>query len=98
MDIIFGEVNCCNRLSILEKDESILTDFPGSEKVIKYLSYYFRSPEDCPFGRGNWIIDLFSERDNQIPIICIKLPKEMTKEQVKQFIKPLSDYIKSKHN
>ncbi len=53
------------------------------------LNIYQRSPEDCPFGRGNWVIDLM-DRHNMRGL-SIKLPLKMTKAQVDAYCKPLLD-------
>lgn len=49
---------------------------------------YRREPEDCPFGRGNWMLDLFYTDKNfpAIPNLCIRLPYEWTKEEMDQYM------------
>lgn len=84
------EVKTNNRLSIPEPNETILTDMKINAEAIYDMKVYFREPEDCPYNRGNWIIDIFfSETD----LLCLKLPKEMSKEAVLAYIKPLTDEL-----
>ena len=52
------------------------------------ISYYLRSQEDCPFGRGNWIID-FELKNGQL--IAFKYPKDISVDDFNKFIKPLID-------
>jgi hypothetical protein len=54
--------------------------------IIHSASYYFRTPKDCPFGRGNWILDIRA-KDGQM--YCFKYPKEMTESRFIEFLKPL---------
>lgn len=60
-------------------------------KVLKGFSYYRREREDCPFARGNWIIDLY-ENDTDI-FLSLKLPLEMTEDEIIQYIQPLIEVI-----
>lgn len=89
------KVDCFLRESIPTNQETILTDFDIKPENIVSLKVYFRSPQDCPFGRGNWIIDAVNIQNK---VECIKLPKEMTEEQVLAFIKPLTDILDKRKN
>ncbi len=81
------------RSTIPKEHETILDDFEFNLKKLKQicigLNIYQRSPEDCPFGRGNWVIDLM-DRHNMRGL-SIKLPLKMTKAQVDAYCKPLLD-------
>src|SRR5271170_2421728 len=88
------KVSCLNRTNFPEENEDFSTDFEISPEMISAINkidIYFRGPEDCPYGRGNWIIDILLK--NEI-IMCVKLRKEMTLEEVKKYIKPLKLAIK----
>ncbi len=81
------------RNSIPKEDETILTDAHIDMDLIVRMDVYFRKPEDCPFNRGNWVIDIYSPYDQ---LFCLKLPKEMAKEQVLSYIKPITDELNKK--
>ncbi len=89
------EVPGFTRSEIPEGNETIANDFNLDELLIisKEISYYYRAPEDCPFNRGNWILDIEFKNGQ---LMCFKYPKEMTEEQFVAFIKPLLDLIKGK--
>lgn len=94
-ELKFQEVNGVSREDIPNSDEDILTDFNFPLEAIAGIDIYFRRPEDCPNGRGNWVIDVhFIDK----PLFYIKLPKEMTEEQVARFVKPLFDKLKARKN
>lgn len=61
--------------------------------LIDRIDIYLRPKEKCPFNRGNWCIDICF---NAGGILCVKLPKEMTREQVHKFCEPLKDKIVDK--
>lgn len=93
MKVTMKQVQCFNRHSIPEEGKTIDDDL-NIEDVIKnskFMDYYFRKPKDCPFGRGNWILDL-TLKDGTI--ISYKYPKEMTEERFLEFLKPLMDRAK----
>lgn len=54
--------------------------------IIGSTSYYLRKPQDCPVGRGNWVLDI-EDKDGQI--YCFKYPKEMSEQRFVEFIQPL---------
>lgn len=68
-----------------------LDKFPIERAVGLYV--YLRDERDCPFARGNWMIDIVFD-DGEIQ--CIKLPKEITEEQVNKWLQPLIDLKKAK--
>lgn len=80
---------------IPEKDETIFTDFPELEANANFIDdvkYYYRAVDDCPFARGNWIIDieLFGN------IFALKLPLSMHANDVIRYIKPLRKKLDKK--
>lgn len=92
MKIIGEKVECSNRYEIPLEGETIADDFKIELMLphIDTVNYYLRKQEECPFNRGNWIIDIRFIEGN---LFCIKLPKEMTEENVIKFIKPLTDLL-----
>ncbi len=91
MGITLKEAHCLNRDSIPEEGETISDDGIDVDSLIKqttYIEYYFRKPEECPFGRGNWIVDMHFKAGG---ILCFKYPKEMTEDRLLCFLKPLID-------
>lgn len=89
--IVLRKIDGCNRESIPEKGETIATDFTelfvDTEvfNSITSVDIYYRTTQDCPFGRGNWIADI-SIGNN---CFCIKLPRQMKREEVFQYFEPL---------
>lgn len=90
------KVETMNRNQIPTADETIENDIDLDAIVpnITEVKAYFRSPEKCPYKRGNWIIDiiLFGSQLN-----CMKLPKEMSKEEVLRWLEPLHVKLRA-HN
>lgn len=87
--ISISPVDCLNRSSIPDKSEDIFTDFPdlrSAVELISRVSCYPRSARDCPFGRGNFMIDIYDMDGN---IRCIKLPKEMEESHFFDYVRPL---------
>lgn len=90
------EVNGVTRQSIPKENETIFTDFNQDlfKKAVDITCYY-RPKEECPFNRGNWMIDIVTSNEMSFRIMCIRLPKEMTEDQVMKYSKPLIDYLES---
>jgi hypothetical protein len=89
------EIDAFNRHDIPKQGETIVDDIVNLEKTIplvKCLDIYFRDKEACPFGRGNWIIDIIFS-DSQA--LMFKLPKEMSEKQVMDYSKPLIEKLES---
>jgi hypothetical protein len=85
-------VHCLNRRNVPRPDENIIDDVGLTEEAIKlidHISIYKRNPEDCPFARGNWMIDMHAE-DCHV-LLCVKLPLEMSHDAVMHFCQPLLD-------
>jgi hypothetical protein len=93
-----GFVRTVNKLSLPSETETISDDLHLEEilKVVVEITIYYRNKESCPYHRGNWVIDLFSEQDKRIPIFCIKLPTTMKEGEVNRYVKPLIDAIKKR--
>ena len=90
MQIIGQEVHCMN-CNVTPEDHETIADYMDIDEVIKHAKdviWYRREKRDCPFGRGNWIIDLPMKTGE---MICAKYPLEMSHEQFLKFIKPLID-------
>jgi hypothetical protein len=88
------EVEGLTRKDIPKEGETILDDFGINFDTLIGLHVYYRSPEQCPWGRGNWIIDM--SFDNTDKIFCLRLPKDMEKEKVINFVKPVSEILEEK--
>jgi hypothetical protein len=94
--IVEMPVDCLNRHEIPKKNETIKTDFPEMFTIphvlesISEVNVYYMSKDECPFNRGNWIIDIVFGGHH---IQCIKLPSSMPKDAVDEFIKPLVDAL-----
>lgn len=97
MQIMGKSVQCFVAERIPRDDEVISDDLRIDElmKITNSISYYFRDPNDCPFGRGNWILDLHL---NDGQTWCFKYPIEMTIEHFLNYLKPLLDRFKEKMN
>ena len=92
MKTILKEVKCLNRNDIPKKGETIADDFHLEKLVpnVLEMNVYIRDEDECPFHRGNWMIDIDLIDGTTF---AIKLPKEMAEEDVKNFIKPLVDLL-----
>jgi len=94
MQVIGESVEGFNYKGIPEENETI-EDSIDVDKLIRIIystSYYLRSPQECPFGRGNWILDIRT-KDGQM--YCFRYPKEMSEEQFLKYLQPLLSKIKS---
>ncbi len=97
MELKLQKINAYNRDSIPEENATIEDDLYLDMMIplISNVEWYFRSPEACPFARGNWMLDLHMIDGS---INAFKFPKEMKEEQFVAFIKPLLDrMIPTKH-
>lgn len=92
MGIDILEVSGLVRTEVPGDGETIATDFDINQMApdIKEVCMYYRSKEDCPFGRGNLILDITHQDGG---IFCIKFPFEMTEQHLMDYIKPLVDEI-----
>lgn len=91
------KVNGVNRQSKPRDDQTIATDFEIDKMIplIKNIRLYLRQPKDCPFARGNWMIDLYFKDGG---IYSIKLPLEMTEKEINDYAKPLIEqFYEIKH-
>lgn len=95
LEIMHGPVQTMNKKDIPLPNETIEDDINIDElsKVISSFNVYSRSKEECPWNRGNWIIDFFSS-GNPFPMFSLKLPIIMTKEALAQWLLPLREKIK----
>lgn len=75
-----------NRL--LTENDSIENDFDIEmmAAVIKDINVYWRNKEECPFRRGNLVVDLILDNDQ---IFCIKLPYETSRPEIDRYLTPL---------
>lgn len=90
MRVKIKEVNAIKRDTIPAEGETIDQDI-HVDQIVKHcngMNVYQRSKQECPFGRGNWIVDCVHDEE---VILCLKLPLEMTKNQLDKFLKPLLD-------
>jgi hypothetical protein len=79
------------RESIPEIGTTIFDDLEFDDEHLKRLikiNVYKRYPENCPLGRGNWVVDLIATDS----IFCIKLPLEMDPTALSKYLFPLSVY------
>lgn len=92
MKFIVEKFECLNRLSIPPEGKTIADEFDIDKMVplISRVDVYLRDPATCPFGRGNWMIDIRFSAGN---LFSIKLPKEMKEDQVDKFIEPLVNLL-----
>ena len=94
---IIEEVECSNRKEIPLENETIADDFEIEKMApfIKQVSVYLRDSFECPFGRGNWMIDM---RFLDGRLFSIKLPKQMKEDDIKKFVQPLIDILDKKND
>lgn len=81
-------------LNRIPDDNETIEDFIDLNKTMPHvasIAYYFRAPEDCPFARGNWILDLKLKDGN---ITCFKFPKEMSEDHFLKFLIPLLNHTR----
>ena len=88
MKLELQEVGGAVRDSIPSEDETIYDDFKIYHENIYSLDIYLSPADACPFGIGNWVIDIQFKGGM---VYAIKLPKEMPDEAVLRFCKPLID-------
>ncbi len=90
MTILVQEVNSKVRLEEPAPNDTISDeiDIDLLIRLSRKIIYYFRSKQECPMNRGNWIIDAYLKNGT---IECLKYPPTMTKERFEEFIKPLRD-------
>src|SRR5579859_7935427 len=90
MKVNAQKVGCWIRETIPHADENIVDDLgldmPKLKEICTNISVYQRDKYECPFAIGNWIVD-FNNGDNIL--FCIKLPFDMTKEQLDIYLKPV---------
>jgi len=88
------KVNGMVRDSIPEPHETIEDDFYLDRiiPVLRDYSVYRRSPEECPFGRGNLVLDMHLKNGE---IYAIKFPLSMTRKQLTIYLKPLRKRIEN---
>ncbi len=92
--ITIREVEALNRQEIPgpEDDISEIIDLTPEEiSKITGIDIYMRDANACPLARGNWIIDITQKNGG---IMCIKLPKQMKREDVLQYALPLINLIR----
>ena len=92
MNIAFQEVNCRVRHEIPSENETIADDFDIDLmcEILSGINVYRREKEHCPYARGNWMIDFIVDGRASL---CLKLPLEMTEQQIDTWIKPLTDRL-----
>lgn len=94
LKISMQKIDCKVRHAIPPEDKDIteIIAFPIEylKICLSNIEIYLRSPEDCPYARGNWIIDLIF-KDGRV--LCIKLPKEMEKSDVLRYCAPLLEFL-----
>jgi len=93
VNLIHAEIYSINRSSAPLPNETIKDDMDieGLLKLFKTYKVYSRSKEECPFHRGNWVIDFFTPDNSTIPGFCVKLPAYMTEEEVLKWLEPLKN-------
>lgn len=98
-DIVGHSVDGRTLHSVPDENRDIreIIDFESEAfKKILGVSIYQRLPEDCPWARGNWMIDIQLSNGTRIgQVFCLRLPLEMEEEAVVRFAKPLLDKIKN---
>lgn len=91
---IYGKYVDCRVTDKIPADDVFIDEIVCMDKIqgLSHVDIYLRNKIDCPFGRGNWIIDIIF-KDGQI--FSVKLPSQMTEERVKDYCKPLLALIKT---
>lgn len=88
-------VDCLVRNTPLDKDENILDLLLLHDIEVIAIEIHLRNKVDCPFNRGNWIIDL-TFKDGSM--VCLKLNKDISENDVMNYCKPLIDKIQRTKN
>ena len=90
------KVDCLNRLSIPLDGETIADDFEieAMAPLIKEMLVYYRSEEERPFNRGNWIVDV---RLKNMYLFSIRLPQEMEEKHIENYVAPLAEILRKLH-
>lgn len=89
MSITVKEIEGIVRNTPLNENETIVDLLYDIDKAVSDISYfeaYWRHKSECPFARGNLVIDITYKDDS---IMCIKLLYETTPEQLCAFMHPL---------
>lgn len=92
MKVIEQEVHGFTLNKIPEENETIADDINISEllKHMEDVCIYLRPKEDCPFNRGNYIVDVTLD-DGEV--ISLRYPIEMKEDHFKRYIAPLVDAL-----
>lgn len=92
MTIQIQEVDCRVYKKEL-KDGETIDEILKLEQIKAYtekIQIYFRGETQCPFDRGNWIIDLYFKNGQ---MICLKFSPDIPENRFKEFVKPLTDIM-----
>lgn len=95
-EIKFEEVSGVNRKEIPPPGSDIseiMNLTPDMIDAIVKVNIYLRDARDCPFARGNWLIDI---RCKNGEMLCVKLPKEMPRDSVRGYAAPLIKLLEAK--
>lgn len=93
MEIVHIEVNGFT-MKVMPKNNETIEDHMYIDALLENgssFTYYYREPHDCPFGKGNWILDMIG-KDGEIT--CFRFPKQMTEKRFLKFLHPLLSRIK----
>lgn len=84
-------VEAFNRPTKPEEGKTIADDIEIDEisKICSLAKIYIRDKKICPLGRGNWVIDFHQDDKTINPILCLKMPMDMTRENIEKWLEPL---------
>lgn len=95
IDFRIKKVESFNRKETPLPNETIYDDCIFNLPNILSLDIYYRTPEQCPFNRGNWVTDIVYTDHTAI---AFKLPKDMPREAVVAFYQPLINDLEKYRN
>lgn len=90
MTVQIQKVSCLVKNSIPDENTTIKDEIDLDSLIpnVKSINYYERKAKDCPFARGNWILDLEFKKGGTL---CFKFPLEMKKTAFVAYIQPVLD-------
>ena len=96
MEVIIQEVDGQTPKHMPGEDETI-ADYIHLDELNKHIDgidVYKRSPEDCPWARGSWMLDVMLKNGQ---LMCWRFPIEMSAEFAKKFFAPIVEMDKEKY-
>jgi hypothetical protein len=95
MEVTLEEVDG-QTLRYMPSEGETIADYLNLDELNKHMEaicVYQRSAEDCPWARGNWILDVRLKNDQ---LLCWRFPIEMSSKFAKKFFAPIVELDKKR--